>query len=207
PGAIVDARNGGIGDDAANVIGNTINLYAVGGSIGDPSGGNDLEIDSQRYAYGTIGARADNSIYLTEIGRDPLAVGDTDPRNAQVVLLQAAGMDGTKQALRFTVRESNAQGEDLDLLASGDVLFLENNPEHISHGLINTIAGSTLLRVGDNVNTDPNAQILAAKNIDIYGDFARTGELSSGVAEFDTVTPDDSPKFGTVMHLGGVIAH
>ena len=36
---------------------------------------------------------------------------------------------------------------------------------------------------------------------------ARTGELSSGIARFDTVTPDDTPGFGTVMHLQGVIAH
>src|SRR5439155_6779812 len=61
---------------------------------------------------------------------------------------------------------------------------------------------SILLRVGDNVTVDPNAQILAGKNIDIYGDFARTAG-----ANLDTTIPDDSPKFGTVMHLHGVIAH
>jgi len=48
-GSIVDARSGGAGLDIAGVIGNTIDLYAKAGSIGDPSGGNDLEIDSQRY--------------------------------------------------------------------------------------------------------------------------------------------------------------
>src|SRR4029077_13964781 len=93
------------------------------------------------------------------------------------------------------------QGEDLNLLARGNVLLLENNPEAISHGLINAIGGSILLRVGDNVTTDPNAQILAGKNIDIYGDFARTAG-----SNLDAMTPDDSPKFGTVMHLHGVIA-
>ena len=45
-GSLVDARNGGAGDDAANVIGNTIDLKAVVGDIGDKGGSNDLEIDS-----------------------------------------------------------------------------------------------------------------------------------------------------------------
>ena len=43
------------------MIGNTINLFAEGGNIGNTSGGNDLEIDSQAYGYGTIGARATGS--------------------------------------------------------------------------------------------------------------------------------------------------
>ena len=70
----------------------------------------------------------------------------------------------------------------------------------MAHGLVNTPAGSILLRVGDNVTTTPNSQILAGQNIDIYGDFART------TAPVDVVGADDSPKFGTVMHLPGVIA-
>ena len=41
------------------------------------------------------------------------------------------------------------------------------------HGLINTPQGTIMLRVGDNVNTDPNAQILAGHNINIFGDFYR----------------------------------
>ncbi|MGH6643760.1 MAG: hypothetical protein ACRED3_13800, partial [Bradyrhizobium sp.] len=199
-GSLVDARNNGAGDDAANVIGNTINLYAVGGNIGSPTGGditnpqangnNDLEINSQAYAYGTIGARATGSVYLTETSGD-----------AQVVLIQALGIAGGNAIggdVRFTVRESAAQGEDLNLLAGGVVLFLEGAPETMSHGLINAANGSILLRVGDNVNTDPNSQILASKNIDIYGDFARTPGAHLDVGD---------PGYGTVMHLHGVIAH
>ena len=198
-GSIVDARNGGLGDDAANVIGNTIDLFANGGNIGSPTNGditnpqantnNDLEIDSQAYAAGTIGARATGSIYLTET----LPTTGSLFNSAQVVLLQALGGD-----IRFTVRESAAQGEDLNLLASGDVLFLENAPEHMTHGLIDTPVGSILLRVGDNVTTDANAQILAGKNIDIYGDFARTSGPVLDVGD---------PGYGTVMHLHGTIAH
>ena len=50
-GSIVDAVN----DPEADVIGNRIYLDAKGGNIGDPSGGNDLEIDSQNSAPGTVG--------------------------------------------------------------------------------------------------------------------------------------------------------
>jgi hypothetical protein len=194
-GSLVDARNGGAGDDAANVIGNTINLYALGGSIGSPAAGaefnqsqlngnNDLEIDSQRYAPGTIGARATNHIYLTETDKD-----------ARVVLIQALTGDA-----RFTVRETDAQGEDLSVLASGRVLFLEHLAgEALAHGLVNTPNGSVLLRVGDNITTDPNAQILAGHNIALFGDFRRNG--------IDVATPNDSTHFGTIMHLAGVIAH
>ena len=140
PGSIVDARNGGLGDDAANVIGNTINLYAEGGNIGDHTGGNDLEIDSQAYAYGTIGARATGSIDLTETLPTTLTSYAPD---AQVVLIQALGTGGGDAVggnARFTVRESptappadpvlpTAKGEDLNLLQDGSVLFLEDSPE------------------------------------------------------------------------------
>jgi hypothetical protein len=212
-GSIVDARSPdglkihrGQGDDAANVIGNTIDLFAMGGNIGNGTGGsitdpqananNDLEIDSQAYAYGTIGARATGSIWLTEAS-DPISTN----RSAQVVLLQALGLAGGDAIggdVRFTVRETAALGEDLDLLAGGSVLFLEKALEPVPHGLINAPQGSILLRVGDNVNTDPNSQILAGHNINIYGDFART----TG-ANLDT----GDPGYGTIMHLAGVIAH
>ncbi len=217
-GSIVDARNGGVGADTASVIGNTIDLYAKGGSIGAPAGGNDLEIDAQHYAAGTIGARADLSLFLSETAGE-----------APVVLLQAAGPDqsppfgrhppagGEPPALRFTVRQSGGPvvpdlapdtatldtgAEDLNLLASGSVLFVQNAVETIRHGLINAMDGSILLRVGDDITTDPNSQILAAQDINIYGDFRRVNELSSGVA----VTEADDGD-GTIMHLRGTIAH
>src|SRR5262249_34588818 len=130
-GSIVDARADGVGDDAANVIGNTINLYAASGNIGDPSGGNDLEIDSHPPAPRTTGARATNNINLTETSG-----------GGRIVLLQA--LTGN---IRYTVRESAVQGEDMNLLASGSVLFLENATEQVPHGLINTPQGSILLRI------------------------------------------------------------
>src|SRR5262249_52386584 len=160
----------------------------------------------QAYGYGTIGARATGSIYLSEA----LPTTSSVLNDAEVVLLQAlgiAGGDAVGGNIRFTVRESAAQGEDLHLLNSGSVLFLETGQETLTHGLINTPNGSILLRVGDNVTIEPNAQILASKNIDIFGDFRRVNELSSGAPTTDPGTPNDTPKFGTVMHLGGVIAH
>src|SRR5438128_4972220 len=44
-GSIIDANN----DAAADVIGNNIDVNAVGGSIGDPAGTNDLDLDSSRW--------------------------------------------------------------------------------------------------------------------------------------------------------------
>jgi hypothetical protein len=173
-GSIVDARNGGVGFDAlANVFGNTIDLYALGGNIGDPSGDNDLKIDSQYGAYGTIGAWATNNIDLTQVSG-----------SAQVALIEA--LTGN---VRFTVRDNNLPGEDLDLLNSGSVLFVGNDPQTLPHGLIDTPQGSVLLRVADNVTVDPNAQIMAGDNIVIYGDFARLNELSSGALVSDTPEP------------------
>jgi hypothetical protein len=185
--SIVDGRNNGAGADSSNVIGNTINLYAKGGNIGTAPtsnvyvGGtnqgvnNDLEIESQAYvAGGTIGARADKSIYLTEVGGSVMHAAS----DAKVVLMQAVN-----GSVRFTIRDSNQNSmgvsSDLNLLANGFVLFLENLVETIVHGLINAVTGSITLRVGDNVTTDPNAQILAGKNIDIFGDFQRKNETAA----------------------------
>lgn len=189
-GSIVDARNNGAGDDAADVFGNTINLFAQGGGIGSSAGApisnaqangnNDLEIDSQFYASGTIAARATGDIYVTEVDEE-----------ADVVLLQSSGGN-----IRFTVRESAVLGEDLNLLHSGSVLFLQNQPEAVPQGFINAQSGSILLRVGDNVNTNANARIVAARNVDIYGDFARTTGPVFDIGD---------PGYGTIMHLAGEI--
>ncbi len=192
-GDIVDARTGSLGTDQTKIFANTINLWARHGSIGDPSGNNDLEFDSQHYVSGgTIGLRADDSIYATETSGD-----------ARVVLIQAFGNHGHQPyTVRFTVRHSSAtSGEDLNLLASGSVLFAETGPEAVPNGFINTPNGSIELRVGDNVNTDPNAQIVAGNNIDIYGDYARVNEASSG----GFITDSSDPGYGSIMHLAGVI--
>jgi hypothetical protein len=68
-GSIIDGRVGaGLVTDAAVIFANSIDLQAIGGSIGKAGGdGNDLEIDSSRYADGSVGLEASNDIYLTEV--------------------------------------------------------------------------------------------------------------------------------------------
>ena len=207
-GSLVDARGvGGIGADGAGVIGNTINLFATGGNIGDPSGGNDLEIDSQAYGYGTVGARATGSIDLAE-ALPTTSPSTSTPRYPQL-RERCPGRPASGAERRSSLHRAGKRGPGRrsEPSASGHVLSIENSPETLTHGLINTVNGSVLLRVGDNVTTDPNSQILASKNVDIYGDFRRINESSSGALVTDIATPDDTPQFGTIMHLHGVIAH
>src|SRR5262249_57610969 len=97
--------------------------------------GNDVEIDSQHYLPGDVGLRASNSIYVTE------TAGSMD-----VVLAEAFVGD-----IRLTVRESTAQGEDLNLFPNGSVLFVENQPETVPHGRIQAWSGNVRLQLGDNV--------------------------------------------------------
>ena len=143
------------------MIGNTINLWALGGSIGNPAGTNDLEIDSSNgascalsgafdgTATCTIGARATNSIFMSEVN-DFHGPTPQNQRSANVVLLEALNGD-----IRFTVRETSSQGEDLNLLHTGDVRFAQTASESVAHGLIHAPNGSITLRAGDNVTTDP----------------------------------------------------
>jgi hypothetical protein len=207
-GSLVDARNGGLGDDAADVLANTVDLKAVGGSVGDPSGLNDLEINSSRGAgcalaapfNCTIAAEATVSVYLTE------TFGA-----ANVVLGAAYGGD-----FRLTVRESALSGEDLNLLPSGATLVDEtggqpntNFSRPVANGQIVAPNGWILLRVGDNVTTDPNSFIRAGKWIDICGDYRRTTGATNICGDFFAPEPGPSdtgdPGVGTIMHLAGEI--
>ena len=119
-GSLVDARNAGAGDDLANILANTVDLKAVGGSIGDTSGNNDLEMNSGWQHTSTIAAEATDSIYLTETAQA-----------ANVVLLEAYGGD-----IRFTVRESALTGEDLNLLLNGSTLVDETTGAEPDHELL-----------------------------------------------------------------------
>ena len=119
-GSLVDARNAGAGDDLADILANTVDLKAVGGSIGSTSGGNDLEMNSGWQHTSTIAAEATDSIYLTETAQA-----------ANVVLLEAYGGD-----IRFTVRESALTGEDLNLLPNGSTLVDETTGAEPDHELL-----------------------------------------------------------------------
>ena len=168
-GSIVDARNGGAGDDAANVIGNSIDLDAngTGASIGDPTGTNDLEIDSSsRLARpATSASRPAASIYVTE----------TDG-TLHLVLAEALTGD-----IRITVRETIRHDavrvdldEDLDLLARrrGPVRRERahaHDPERPRSRALARLRPPA--RSATTSTTTSNSEILAGDDIDIYGDY------------------------------------
>ncbi len=181
-GSIIDALD----DDAADVIGQSIDIDAngVGASIGDPNGGNDLDIDSSCTVFacgtGDVSLEATDHIYVTE----------TDG-TLRLVLAHAIGGD-----IRLTVRESAPDtDEDLHLLASGSARFAESEarsagdaPRNVTSGNITALNGFVLLLVGDDVDTHQNSSITAGDTIDIYGDHLNL-----------------DPTFGTNMTLSGSI--
>ena len=142
-GSIVDARNAGAGGASAGVLGQSIDIDAVGGSIG--AVGNDLEIDSGRGApTADVGLEAASVIYLTEV------VG-----TLRLVQARTPGDPATTGGgdIHLTVREStvaDSLDENLDLLASGAVLFVENAPRTVANGFIRA-GGRIELRIGDDL--------------------------------------------------------
>jgi hypothetical protein len=211
-GSIVDARSGGSGDSAANVFGQSIDIDAHGGSIGDTGGGNDFEIDSLR----------GSPFVCTNINCTDLSNGQSDPglavtaddvaleaqtgiylteTNAYLRLVLAHATTGN---IRLTVRESTPDtDEDLYLIEDGSAQFAEDNDTApgddndalriIPRGQIFAETGSVELRVGDDVTLHQASEILANLSIDIRGDFVNldTGGL-----------PDE---YGTTMILRGRI--
>ncbi|MFZ0529764.1 MAG: hypothetical protein WAL91_04410, partial [Propionicimonas sp.] len=168
-GSIVDARNNGAGDDAWNIRGRSIDLDANGGSIGNPDGSNDLEIDSSisgAFTSNDVGLEASNSIFVTE----------TD---AFLRLVLAKAENGN---IRLTVRESTPDtDENLYLIQTGSVLFTElggaDNPRNVPNGLIFAngvpgLVGNVKLRVGDDIDTHQSSVIWATANIDVFGDWS-----------------------------------
>ncbi|MBD2412394.1 hypothetical protein FACHB389_10860 [Nostoc calcicola FACHB-389] len=160
-GSILDSRS----DSNSNIDATNIDLQAIGGGIG--TSGNDLEINSSTSATGRLVAEADGDIYLTETS------------GALNVLLTESA-DGEVQ---LTVNETSAQGEDLNLLASGE----NSVGTSITKGRIAAAKGVNL-RVGDNVTTTDNSEIVAGENITIQGDYTNA-----------------DAGFGTVMDLRGTI--
>ncbi|NIO40350.1 MAG: hypothetical protein GTO41_09215, partial [Burkholderiales bacterium] len=189
-GSIVDARND-LGD---NVRGQSIDIDANGGSIGELN--NDLDIDSSRGSSppcdkdncadtdagfsdpglaavnDDVGLEATQNIYLTE----------TD---AYLRLVLAHAVNGD---IRITVGETAAHDEDFFLIKSGAARFAESNtrapsgddldaPRSVPKGQIFAEVGSVELRVGDDLATHQNSETLANLGIDIFGDF---GDADAG---------------------------
>src|SRR5262249_30829581 len=137
-GSIIDARVGaGLITDAAVILANSIDLQAVGGSIGttDAGNGGDVEIDSSRHVAGdtgtsSVGLEASNDIYVTEVK------GTLRLIQARTPIDPSTNGGGN---IHLTVRESTdatSLNENLDLLAAGSVLFVENTPRSVPNGFI-----------------------------------------------------------------------
>jgi len=195
-GSIVDARNGGAGDDDPDVLGNNIDLDAAGGSVGNPAGTNDLEIDSFRGAFCIL---TDTGITLSatcDVGIEAYASIYVTETNAALNLALAHAHDN----IRLTVRESADLDEHLNLLRTGEVVFFEDAPDSprlVPNGAVYAETGFVLLRVGDNVTLDPNSRTMAGLDIDIFGDDAN--------ADLNPSTANVDPHFGTNMILRGRI--
>ncbi|UZJ27066.1 hypothetical protein RHODO2019_19090 (plasmid) [Rhodococcus antarcticus] len=221
-GSILDGHNAGAGGTAANIIGNTVDLQALGGSVG--SSGVDLKLNSANgsacsnaytflyqgpnYADATaaqravtarcdIAAQADGSVYLTETN---------GPANVLLALARHGNV-------RITTPLTTTDGNAILLLHSGTTLVVENAPQTVPYGLVEAMTGNVTLYSADDVVTDPSAQILATTapadpgtgvvnpnqpttttgTIDIYGDHHAGGDVAGGY-------PD-----GTVIVLRGTV--
>jgi hypothetical protein len=187
-------QNGASGDRdfAADVIGNAIDLDANGAASDIGELDKDLDIDSRAGTggVGDVGVEATRHIYLTEtVAALDLVLAHTDTGD-----------------IRLTVRESAAQGEDLNLLELGSARFAESNtrlpghdpdaPRVVPHGLIFAENGKVTLRVGDNVTLDDNSAIVADKSIAIFGDYNSADP---------TNTINGDPGWGTTLILRGQI--
>jgi len=190
-GSILDAKAVDDVDGDANVLGQSIDLDANGGSIGEF--GNDVEIDSRRGSvhYGDPLAQPDGAPYLPNVAQWLQADGDDvgleatgniylTEVNAELRLVLAHSYTGN---IRLTVREAEGAtsvAENLYLVEQGQARFAEDNTtangnqpdaqRSVPHGQIFAEQGSVELRVGDNVFTDANAEIIAAQGIVIRGD-------------------------------------
>ncbi|MGU3646985.1 hypothetical protein ACLBXX_18660 [Microbacterium sp. C23T] len=208
-GSILDTLD----DAAADVIGQTIDIDAHGGSIGVAA--NDLEIDSlvgSPFACDNENC-ADNANGTSDAGLVAIADDVALEASAGIWLtetdayLRLLFAHATGGDIRITVRESAQLDEDLFLIRNGTANFAEddstvpgNNPDHprvVPNGTIFAEAGGVELRVGDDVTLHPFTQILADRAIDIRGDF---GNADTGGT---LAVPD--PEHGTTMILRGRI--
>jgi hypothetical protein len=153
-------------DPEADVIGVGIDLIANGGGIGNTT--HDLDIDSSTPSEGRLYATADGSIYITETA---------EWLNVLFVLAVTGNV-------RLTVPDTAGTDEDLYLLAGG----ADSHGNAVAKGSVRA-AGWIELRVGDDVSTSANSEIVAGTTITIYGDYLNA-----------------DPSIGTVMELRSTIA-
>ncbi|MEI6160077.1 MAG: hypothetical protein WCP77_09610, partial [Roseococcus sp.] len=185
-GSILDAEH----DATADVLGQAVDIDAngKGATIGTLT--DELEIDSSRSvsvlaldADGPdVALEASNGIFVTET-------------SGAMRLLLAHAYAGD---IRLTVRESAALGQDFLLVKQGTARFAESNSRDpgnqddaervVANGLVFAETGRISLFVGDNVSLHQASGIIAAGDVEIFGDNLN---LDAG--------------YGTTMTLRGVL--
>jgi len=196
-GSIVDGAN----DSAADVLGQTIDLDANGGSLGEAN--NDLDINSSRGSNAPC--TATNCADVDPDGSGP-ALPTTNPglgndnddvaleatqniyvteTDAYLRLVFAHAVNGD---IRITVRESADLDEDLYLIEDGSARFAESNVRAPSFNDVDSLriipagqvfaeTGNVTLRIGDDAATHQNSKVLANGDIDVFRDF---GDADAG---------------------------
>ncbi|HEY3921306.1 MAG TPA: carbohydrate-binding protein, partial [Gaiellaceae bacterium] len=238
-GSIVDARNNGSGDNstssAANVVANNIDMAATGGSVGtrgaNPDAtGNDVKIDSSHLRTGRVGLEADDGIYVTETtGALNLILAKAFGTGSNAATSTSNCSGGCGDGIRLTVRDSGAQGEDFNLIDPSDtitpaqngrsVLFAENAPTAVPHGLVDAPDAWIVIRAGDNVTLgSTSAPISTGGGADVAGwsaassvnDSSGNTQIIGGLwidieGDYYATATDPDVGFGTVMNLHGTI--
>ena len=166
PGDIVDARAGsGTATDTPNVFANTVDLWA-----------------QRRHDRPDVASR--RSTPLAQRRRDRLAALPAGRRSACAptvgIFVTETALEAGSRARRGVHRRHPAhrprehgQGEDLNLLHDGTVLFVENAArDRAARPRSRRGTESVRLQVGDNVTTAAGTSILAGKAIDVHGDYS-----------------------------------
>jgi Ca2+-binding RTX toxin-like protein len=151
----------GIGDDVWNIRGGSISLRAVTGGIGSID--NDLDFDSQNSPSWTLDATAEQDIYLA-VANGGFVIGD----NIQVT-------SNTGDA-SMTVTDSKGPGDNLIVSSTKTDAIL-------------SIAGSVILRAGDNITVETGSTIGAAISVIIYGDYGNADPGTGSVMNFLSPIP------------------
>jgi Ca2+-binding RTX toxin-like protein len=176
-GSIIDGHNGGLGGTTVNVEGNTVDLWADGGSIGLADGTSDLKINSDKgnaalttftlkYQHDASPATSHQYADATDAERTVSARYHVAAQASQSIYLTE--LDGSMNVLlahasagnvRLTTTETAVEGNDILLLDTGSTLVVENAPQAVPHGLVEADGGNVLLQAADDVVTDKGSTI------------------------------------------------
>jgi hypothetical protein len=187
-GSILEA----VHDDAADIQGRIIELYAPQGAIGSAS--NPIDI------YGAGSGHRQNSLQITAAVPDNgqlVALAENDIHLHQVnAALNVLRVDSASGDIGLSVLDTvlgNANfdgpfGEDFNLLPAGGVTLLG---AAVGNAVVSAAGGSVEISAGDDVNIPEGTLVLANAAVTIRGDF---------VAD---QADDPDPNVGTVITIAG----